>query len=117
MIAPLVRNTPQDEIWGSHVDADGNRAVYSIIPVPAPPQSFRHAWLASFYRGRVMPLRFARRVGNVIYRYGERPGSVETLSAEGRSIERLEKRPVDRLEEIFGIDAGCLHTWFNRSMR
>lgn len=117
VIEPLRRHSPQDDVWGSQVDADGNRAVYSIIPVPAPPQSFRHSWLASFYRGRVMPLRFARRVGDVIYRYGERPGSVETLCTDGRSIERVDAHPVERLEEIFGIDAGCLHAWFRRSKR
>lgn len=117
VIEPLRRNTPQDEVWGSHVDADGYRAVYSIIPVPAPPQNFRHAWLASFYRGRVMPLRFARRDQDVIYRYGERPRSVERLDLTGRSIERLDSHPVERLQEIFGIDAACLHTWFARSKR
>ena len=114
VIEPLRRKSPQEDVWGSQLDADGNRAVYSIIPVPAPPQSFRQAWLASFYRGRVMPLRFARRVGDTIWRYGERPASVETLSPGGRSIERLSGEPVDRLAEIFGIEAGCLSAWFAR---
>lgn len=115
VIAPLRRPDVVDETWGSHTDAQGNRAVYSIIPVPAPPQSFRHAWMASFYRGRVMPLRCARRVGDVIYRYGERPNSLETLCATGRILESMPRRPVERLQQIFGIEADCLESWFSRA--
>ncbi len=95
---------------GSH----GERAIYSIIPVPAPPQSFRMAWLASFYRGRVMPLRFARRVGDRILRYGERPGSVEILTADRREEIPVSSDAAQHLHAMFGIDEGCLRAWFER---
>jgi hypothetical protein len=103
-----------DEIWHAPVDAHGVRAVYSIIPVPAPPQSFRQAWLASFYRGRPMPLRLARRRGNEIVRYGERPGTIEILRQDGREDVPLSTDPVGQLSELFGIGADCLRAWFDR---
>ena len=92
----------------------GDRAIYSIIPVPAPPQSFRTAWLASFYRGRTMPLRFARRVGNRIFRYGERPGSIEIIAADRREEIPVEAKPAHHLTSVFGVDEGCLAEWFTR---
>jgi hypothetical protein len=106
---------PGDEIWHAPADARGLRPVYSIIPVPAPPQSFRQAWLASFYRGRAMPLRLARRRGDEIVRYGERPGSLEILRVGDREERKLGNDPAGELHEVFGIDQACLQAWFERS--
>lgn len=89
-----------------------DRAVYSIIPVPAAPHNYRQAWQASFYRGRRMPLRLARRVGDEIYRYGERPGSIEILRTTGREEIPAPADPVPLLSEMFGLDKGCLAEWF-----
>ena len=105
---------PGDEIWHAPADERGVRPVYSIIPVPAPPQSYRQAWLASFYRGRALPLRLARRRGNQIVRYGERPGSIEILHVDGREEVPLGTDPAGQLEELFGIEAACLRAWFKR---
>jgi len=105
---------PGDEIWQAPPNAAGERAVYSIIPMPAPPQNFRQAWLASFYRGRLMPLRMARRVGPRIYRYGERPGSIEILTADAREEVAVDADAAHQLSGIFGIDEGCLRAWFQR---
>lgn len=90
------------------------RAVYSLLPVPAPPPTYRQSWLASFRRGRTLPLRIACRRGDVIWRYGERPHSIEILSTDGRQEERLPADPVPRLVETFGIDGACLESWFRR---
>ena len=61
-----------------------------------------------------MPLRFARRVGEVIYRYGARPGSIEVLRADSRDELALDADPVGQLHDLFAIDESCLHEWFNR---
>ncbi len=106
---------PGDPIWQAPVDASGDRAIYSIIPMPAPPQNYRQAWLASFYRGRPLPLRFARRVGDRVYRYGERPGSIEILSADKREEVSVGPDPAHQLHEVFGIDESCLRAWFERT--
>lgn len=105
---------PGEESWRAPSGGSGDRPIYSIIPMPAPPQSFRQAWLASFYRGRPMPLRFARRVGERIYRYGERPGSIEILTAEKREEISVRADAAHQLHELFGIDVDCLRTWFER---
>ena len=105
---------PGEEIWHTPTGEEGERAVYSIIPVPAPPQSYRQAWLASFYRGRAMPLRLACRRGDEIIRYGERPGSLEVLRANGREERPLGSDPVGQLHELFGIAEICLRSWFER---
>ena len=90
-----------------------NRPIYSIIPVPAAPHNFRQAWLASFFRGRRMPLRIARRRANEIARYGERPGSVEYLRPDGREERAAPEACAPWLHEIFGLDAGSLEAWFS----
>lgn len=91
---------------------EDERQVYSIIPVPAPPPCFRQAWVASFRRGRLLPLRVARRVGDEIRRYGERPGSLEVLRPSGRVEVAVGPAPVDALHEAFGIARDVLRAWF-----
>ncbi len=88
------------------------RPLYSIVPVPAPPNRFRHAWVASFCRGRCTPLRLARRVGDEIRRYSERPGWFEVLTPQGHEKHRLAEAPVEALHRLFGIDEACLRLWF-----
>ncbi len=89
--------------------------MYSIIPVPAAPHNYRQAWQASFYRGRRMPLRLARRIGNEIYRYGERPGSIEILRTTGREEIPAPANVAQHLHGMFGIDESALRAWFERS--
>ncbi len=88
------------------------RPIYAIVPAPAPPPLFRRAWVASFQRGRLHPLRMARRVGNQVRRYAERPRRLELINPEGRETRDLGPAPVDALHELFGIDPDCLRTWF-----
>ena len=102
------------EIFEPALAEDGGRAIYSIIPIPAPPQSFRQAWLASFYRGRAMPLRLARRVGDRIVRYGERPGSIEILMPDRREEVPVSSDAAQHLHCMFGIAEDCLQAWFER---
>ncbi len=108
---PGCPNEP-DAAWAGAAAPGEVRAVYSILPVPAPPHSFRQAWLASFYRGRARPLRLARRSEDVIYRYGERPHTLEVLRACGREEVPLGPDPAETLAEVFCIDPGCLRAWF-----
>lgn len=88
------------------------RQVYSIIPVPAPPPCFRQAWTASFHRGRISPLRLAKRVGDEIRRYGERPGSLEVLRPDGRVETKPGPAPIEALHRAFGISREVLEAWF-----
>lgn len=104
-----------DSDWDVGPTRDGQRAVYSIVPMPAPPQAFRQAWQASFYRGRPLPLRLARRKGHEIYRYGQRPGTLEVLRVGAREQLAVPPDPVDLLHGIFGLDGACLRQWFARS--
>lgn len=108
------RPATEDPLWGAPVGADGHRPIYSVIPIPAPPQNFRQAWMASFYRGRTMPLRLARRVQDVIYRYGERPGSIEVLREDRREEIEPGGDCAEMLHEVFGIDTECLKLWFDQ---
>lgn len=93
------------------------RAVYSLLPAPAPPDAFRHAWVASFHRGRPAPLRIARREGDEIRRYGERPATLEVLRPDGRVEVATGPAPVELLHRSFGIDAALLQEWFARPGR
>ena len=88
------------------------RCVYSIIPIPSPPPTFRAAWVASFHRGRIAPLRMARRVGDEIRRYGERPGTLEVLRPDTRVEVHTEPAPVDVLHRAFGVERALLEAWF-----
>ncbi len=106
------RRNPDPGWVNVSADSGAERAVYSIIPIPAAPQNYRQAWQASFYRGRRMPLRLARRVGDDIYRYGERPGSIEILRPSGREEIAAPEDPVPMLTKLFGIDEACLTAWF-----
>ena len=91
---------------------EGCRAVASLIPLPAPPQAFRQAWIASFQRGRPQPLRLARRVGDVIRRYHERCRRVEFLTPHGRERRDVGPGPIEVLHDLFGIQTDCLRDWF-----
>jgi arylamine N-acetyltransferase len=88
------------------------RQVYSFVPMPAPPQSYRQAWVASFHRGRARPLRLACRVNDEIRRYGERGSTFEVIHCRGRERRGLGRAPVRELNVLFGIDAACLEDWF-----
>jgi hypothetical protein len=96
---------------------DRSRALYTIVPVPAPPHRFRQAWVASFCRGRCAPLRMARRVGDEIRRYSERPQRLEVLTTRGKEDRRLDPAPVEDLYSLFGIDRQCLQSWFADEQR
>lgn len=91
------------------------RAIYSLLPAPAPPDAFRQAWVASFHRGRPALLRIARRVDDEIRRYGERPATLELLRPDGRVEVPTGPAPVDLLHRAFGIDAQLLRAWFARA--
>lgn len=88
------------------------RSIYSIVPVPVPPQRFRQAWIASFRKGRRHPLRLARRFGDEIVRYSERPRRLEILTPRGREIRSFAPMPVTELRQLFGIDENCLRSWY-----
>lgn len=108
------RRGPTDTLFQVPRRSLYDRPIYSLIPVPAAPQNFRQAWLASFYRGRPLALRFARRVGDAIYRYGERPQSIEILRPDGRDELGVEADAAAQLSGLFGIDRACLEAWFQR---
>jgi len=91
------------------------RPLYAIIPLPTPPQRYRQAWVASFCKGRRPPLVLARRIGDEIRRYSDGPHRLEILTARGRVHRRLVPRPVEELRDLFGIDEGCLRTWYEGS--
>jgi hypothetical protein len=112
--APCAAKGPAPVGWGPERGDDASRPIYSIIPIPAPPQAFRQAWQASFYRGRPLPLRIARRHGDEIHRYGERPGSLEVLRVGGREVLPVGKDRAETLHRVFGLDVACLREWFAR---
>lgn len=114
---PHRRAPADDTVWAALEPRGSARAIYSILPVPAPPPSFRQAWIASFHRGRLRPLRLARRQDDTIWRYGERPRSLEILTPAGRRVEPLPPRPVKRLAAVFRVDEICLEHWFASTPR
>ena len=56
----------------------------------------------------------ARRRGDTIWRYGERPGSIEVLEPCGRREIPVAADPIAQLHELFGVDEGSLIAWFQR---
>ena len=90
-----------------------SRAVYSIRPEPVPPHRFRQAWLASFGMGREAPIRIARRSGDVIHRWSERPGRLEIFTARGREQHSMPGAPTGELSRLFGIAESSLRSWFD----
>ena len=99
--------------WAGGAGPGQPRAVYSLLPVPAPPHSFRQAWLASFYRGRARPLRLARRVDDVIYRYGERPTHWRSCASAG--VSKLSCREIPRFS--WPRSSASMQTAFSRGSR
>jgi hypothetical protein len=87
-------------------------AVYTFVPAPVPPSRFRQAWIGDFDRGRRGPLVLARRRKDVLVRYREKTGLLETLTPEGFETRRLGPAPVTELHEAFGVDRGCLEAFF-----
>jgi hypothetical protein len=92
--------------------ATEERSLYTLVPLPAPPQAYRQAWLASFWRGRILPLSLARRTGDEIRRYREHSGVLEVLTPRGTRQHALKPRDAESLHALFGISRDCLEAWF-----
>jgi hypothetical protein len=61
-------------------------SVYSLIPVPAPADAFRTAWVSTFLGRSHRPVRIARRVGDEIRWFGEEKGHLEVLTPGGTHV-------------------------------
>lgn len=89
-----------------------SRPVLSVRVRPAHPSRYRSAWIGTFERGRRRPLRLARRVGDVIHRYVETPGRLESLTPWGTERHDLDDAPAAELHALFGIGEDYLREWF-----
>jgi hypothetical protein len=89
-----------------------SRPLFSMIPMPAPPDAFRRAWLETFPRDRDKPLALARRVGDELRWYGEDREHVEVISPAGRRRSDVGTDPPVSLSALFGVKVERLRAHF-----
>ena len=86
--------------------------LYSLIPVPASPEIFRSAWIATSFPRPGRPARLSKRVGDEIRWFGEERGCVEILSSKGTRVVELGADLPDALCRTFGVRADVLRAHF-----
>jgi hypothetical protein len=92
---------------------DGGRTpVFSMIPVPAPPDEFRRQWIDAVRRRPDRPGRIARRAGDEIRWFGEDVCRVDVLTCDGRREMHVDAQPVELLHELFGVAPDVLRSHF-----
>ena len=90
------------------------KPLYSMIPVPAPPDAFRRAWIETCRRRLREPtVKMARRVGNEVRWYGEEAGRIEVLDPAGRRVESPGADLPSDLHERFGLSEALLRAHFS----
>ena len=94
---------------------DGSSSpLYSLIPMPAPPDAFRRAWVETCRRRmREAAVKMARRVGDEVHWYGEKAGRIEVLSPAGRRVEQPGPDLAADLHRRFGISEALLRAHFS----
>ena len=95
-----------------HAPGGQSKPLFSMIPMPAPADAFRRAWLATFSCERGKPLMLARRVGDEVRWYGDDKDHVEILSTSGRRRVDVGRDPPATLHALFGIDEDRLRAHF-----
>jgi hypothetical protein len=95
------------------MERDGKaRALYSWIPMPAPPDAFRRAWLSVALDHREPTIEISRRVGDEVLRYDERKGTLEVECRDGCRSEPLDADLAECLHAKFGVSEPLLRAHF-----
>ena len=91
-----------------------SKPLYSLIPMPAPPEAFRRAWVETCRRRMREPtVKMARRIGDDLHWYGEGAGRIEVLSPAGLRVERPGADLLADLHRRFGISESLLRAHFS----
>jgi hypothetical protein len=89
-----------------------SHALYSWIPMPAPPDAFRRAWLNVYLDHKEPTFEIARRVGDEVCRYDERKGTLEVECPDGSRSESLPSDLSEFLHTRFGVSEPLLRAHF-----
>lgn len=88
------------------------RPLYSWIPTPAFPVTFREAWIAAFRKRMESRTRIIRRIGNEVYAYGGARGAIEVVSPTGRREIAAGPDVAATLHRVFGVSEAVLRSHF-----
>lgn len=95
------------------VGRDGKaHALYSWIPMPAPPDAFRRAWLSVALDHREPTIEISRRVGDEVHHYDESKGTLEVDCPSGCRSEALDADLAECLHARFGVSEPLLRAHF-----
>ena len=89
-----------------------SQPLYSWIPMPAPPDAFRRAWLTVCLDHKEPTVEIARRVGDEVFRYDERKGTFEVDAPDGSRAEALPSDLAEFLHTRFGVSESLLRAHF-----
>jgi hypothetical protein len=93
---------------------DGTRTVlYSLIPMPAPPDAYWRSWLETFRGPRSQAARLVRRCGDEVRRYEADPSNAVTIECcDGRRQVEPTSDLASLLHDLFGLSATWLRAHF-----
>jgi hypothetical protein len=95
------------------VDRDGkSHAIYSWIPMPAPPDAFRRAWLSVELDHKEPTVEISRRVGDEVVRFDEKKGTLEVEGCEGCRCEALDADLAECIHARLGVSESLLRAHF-----
>jgi hypothetical protein len=100
------------------VARDGTRTpLYSLIPMPAPPDAFRRSWIDTFRGSRAQAPRLARRLGDEVRRYdggsAAKRECVTVECCEGRRVVDAKPDLPGVLHRMFGLSETWLRAHFS----
>lgn len=82
--------------------------LFSLVPIPAPPDEYRRLWVEAIRARPARPGRLARRVGDEIRWFGEDLGRIDVITPTGRREVPVGPEPVATLHRLFGVSEDAL---------
>lgn len=88
--------------------------LYSLVPMPAPPEVFRRLWIEAVGRRATRPGRLARRRGAAVVGFREEAGCVDVITAHGHREVPLGPAAVTRLHHLLDVPEATLRAHLPR---
>jgi len=82
--------------------------LYSLVPMPAPPDAYRRLWVEAVRASAPTSRRLARRVGDEIRWFGEDVGRIDVITPTGRREVPVGPELVATLHRLFGVSEDAL---------
>jgi hypothetical protein len=86
--------------------------LYSWIPMPAPPDAYRRAWLSVYLDHREPTFEIARRLGDEVLRFDEKKGTLDVECSSGCRSESTDADLAELLHARFGVSEALLRAHF-----